>query len=95
VFATPTATQSVVINYFMTGTAFLGSDYTLNGPLGQLTIPAGQSSASVTLTVTTAKTRGKEKATMTLNPGPGYNLATTSRRRRSKPPQATVTILNR
>jgi hypothetical protein len=95
VFATANAVQPIVVNYFMTGTAGLGSDYMLNGPLGQLTIPAGQSSASVSLTVTTTKTRGKEKATMIVNPGSGYNLPTGSKRRRAKPPQATVAILNR
>jgi outer membrane protein assembly factor BamB len=95
VVATSSAVQPIVVNYLMTGTAFFGSDYTLNAPLGQLTIPAGQASASVTLTATTTKTRGKEKATMTLNPSPGYNLPSGTKKRRAKPPQATVTILNR
>jgi hypothetical protein len=96
VFATGNRAQPVVINFFMTGTAAIGSDYTLNGPLGHITIPAGQSSAPLALTVTTTKARGREKATMILMPGSGYNFPASSRRRsRSKPPQATVTILNR
>jgi hypothetical protein len=79
----------------MAGSALHGTDCTLNGIPDQVVIPAGQSAAEVTLTVTTAKTKGKEKATMTLNPGSGYDLPSNSRKRRSKPPQATVIISNR
>jgi outer membrane biosynthesis protein TonB len=95
VFASANASQPIVVNYTMSGTAGLGTDYTLDGLPDQMTIPAGQSAAETTLTVTTTKTRGSEKAIMTLTPGSGYDLPAGSRRRRARPPQATVTIQNR
>jgi hypothetical protein len=95
VFASANASQPIVVNYFMIGTAGLGTDYMLDGVPNQITIPAGQSSAGVTLTVITTKTRGREKATMVLTSGPDYNLPAGSGRRRAKPPQASVTIQNR
>jgi hypothetical protein len=95
IFASANAAQPIVVNYVMTGTAGLGTDYVLDGAPNQITIPAGQSSGSATLTVITAKTRGKEKATMVLTPGSDYNLPAGSRRRRARPPQASVIIQNR
>ena len=62
--ASSPAVQPIVVNYFMSGNAAQGSDYTLMP--NQMVVPAGQSSANIVLTVTTTKTRGHEKATMTL-----------------------------
>ena len=62
----------------MSGKAMQGSDYTLSGTPGQITIPAGQTSASVTLHAVSDHIReGSEPATMTLNPGSGYAIAPT------------------
>ena len=70
-------------------------DYTLSGPANQATILAGQTSAAVALTVTTSKTKGREKVTMTLNAGSGYQLPTVGKKKKVKPPKATVTINNK
>jgi hypothetical protein len=59
----------------MTGKAVYGGQYTLSGTYGQVTIPAGASSATVTLTaLMTSNTRGKEVAIMKLTSGSGYTL---------------------
>ena len=79
----------------MSGNAILNSDYTLSGTSGQIIIPPNQSFASATLTVTTLKTKGREKATMTISPGTGYALPTIGKKKKVKPPKATVTISNR
>jgi hypothetical protein len=72
----------------MSGTASLGSDYTLSGTRGQVTIPAGQSSASVTLKSLQDPDNANEKAEtaiMKLQAGTGVAPGT--------PSTATVTIL--
>jgi hypothetical protein len=66
------AAQPVTVNYSMSGSASLGSDYTLSGTPGQVTIPAGQSSARVILR---ARKKVNKAATMTLTNGPGYILS--------------------
>ena len=66
------AAQPVTVHYSMSGGAILGTDYTLSGTPGQVTIPAGQSSAKVILH---ALRNVKKNATMTLTPGPGYFLS--------------------
>jgi serine protease AprX len=82
--ATTTVTQSVTVNYSMSGTASLGPDYTLN-TAGQVTIPAGQSSGKAKLRARTdSLTEGSETAIMTLQPGPGYTIGNKN--------QATVSI---
>jgi hypothetical protein len=63
------ARQPITMQYSMTGTAVLGSDYTLSGIPGEVTILAGESSARVILRA--LKNRNK-KATMNLIDGPGY-----------------------
>jgi len=71
----------------MSGKATQGSDYTLSGTPGQVTIPAGQSSAVVTLNALTDNVKEKsETATMTLQPGTGYKV--------SQHNTATVSILD-
>jgi hypothetical protein len=66
------AAQPVTVHYSMSGGAILGTDYTLSGTPGQVTIPAGQSSARV---IFHALRNVKKNATMTLTPGPGYFLS--------------------
>jgi hypothetical protein len=73
----------------MSGSAKLGSDYTLSGNPGEVVIEAGQTSGFVTLHATTGATSGKKKknkmATMLLQSGTGYKV--------SKPKKAMVTII--
>ena len=87
--------QLLTINYAMSGTAVLGSDYQISGVPGQIDIPPGQSSGSLVLTVTTSKTRGSEKATMTLTSGGGYKLPVGKRKKTTPPPKVSVKISNR
>jgi hypothetical protein len=61
----------------MSGQATQGADYTLSGTPGQVTIPAGQLSATVTLHALVNPPDGSETAIMTLNPGSGYSLSST------------------
>src|SRR5581483_6543842 len=89
------AQQNVTVSYGMSGKASLGSDYTLSGTVGQVTIPAGQRSATVTLTATKDNLKEKpETAVMTLRTGSGYQFPTTGTGRRKKTviPTATVSI---
>ncbi len=64
---------ATTVGYRMGGTAFQGSNYSLSGTPGQVTIQAGASSATVTLTELSVGKKGKT-ATMALNPGSGYML---------------------
>ncbi len=90
---TPKVYQAVTVNYAMSGKATKGSDYTLSGSPGQITIPGGQSSGRVMLTAIQDKTKEKaETAIMTLQAGSGYNLKMTGTGKKAKPPSATVTI---
>jgi hypothetical protein len=71
----------------MSGNATNGTDYKLSGTPNQVTIPAGQSSATVTLkSKADGVTEGTETATMTLQPGSGYKVGRNN--------QATVSILD-
>lgn len=92
----PAVFQSMTVNYSMSGKATLGSDYTLSGTPGQVTISGGQTSATVTLTALTDSVKEKsETAIMTLQPGSGYNLPGSGKNpKKVKPPSATVTILD-
>ena len=63
------AQQPITMQYVMRGTAVLGRDYTLSGSLGEVTIPAGESSARVILR---ARKNVSKKAIMHLIDGPGY-----------------------
>jgi hypothetical protein len=71
----------------MSGKAQQGIDYTLAGTPGQVTILAGQSSATVVLhAVADHVAERNETAIMTLTNGTGYKLSTH--------PKATLTIVN-
>lgn len=67
----------------MAGNAFQGSNYWLSGTPGQVTIQAGNSSATVTLTELSVGKRSKT-ATMMLTSGSGYTV--------SSPTSATVSL---
>lgn len=89
---TPAPSQPLTVFYKMSGTAGMrnSGDYALSGTLGQVTIPAGQTSASVTLTSFQDPDEGTEPkkgetAIMTLQAGLGACAG--------NPASATVTIL--
>lgn len=72
----------------MRGTAINGPDYTLSGTSGQVTIGAGQNSATVTLHSIADHVREKnETAVMALSSGSGYKIP-------KRGAKATLTILN-
>ena len=84
----------------MSGKAAEGSDYTLSSA-DQVTIPAGQNSATVTLMalVDNKKEKKGEPVVMTLQPGAGYEFAnanakTGRKNKKSKVPAATVRIVD-
>jgi hypothetical protein len=80
--------QPVTINYSMRGSAINGSDYTLDGTPGQVTIGAGQNSATVTLhSIADHVSERNETAVMALTTGSGYKLP-------KRGAKATLTILN-
>ena len=71
----------------MRGTAINGIDYTLSGTPGQVTIGAGQNSATVTLHSIADHVREKnETAVMALASGSGYKIP--------KRAKTTLTIVN-
>jgi len=87
VTASSTVSQSITVGYAMSGNATNGTDYRLSGTANQVTIPAGQSTATVTLkSKADGVTEGTETATMTLQPGSGYKVGRNN--------QATVSILD-
>jgi pimeloyl-ACP methyl ester carboxylesterase len=90
VSASSPPSQPITVTYLMgPGTALLGTDYILDGSPGQVTIPAGQPSASVALHALVHNLSGlNETATMTLGSGVGYKLP----RKKQAGKSATVTI---
>ena len=72
----------------MRGTAINGTDYTLDGTAGQVTMAAGQTSATVTLNSIADHVNEKnETAILVPNIGPGYKLP-------KRGTKATLTIIN-
>ncbi|MCX6857023.1 MAG: alpha/beta hydrolase fold domain-containing protein, partial [Verrucomicrobia bacterium] len=64
---------AITVNYTVSGTATSGVDF--NTLLGSVTIPAGQSSASITVTpINDALLESNETVTLTLQSGAGYTL---------------------
>ena len=77
--------QIVAVHYSVSGTAHLGTEYTLSGAFGEADIPAGVSSTTVVLhAIPNVTPRKREKAGLVLNAGAGYKIA--------KPNKATVAI---
>ncbi len=73
---TMASSQSITVHYTMKGTATNGTDYTLSGIPGQVTIPANASSATVTLhSMGDDSDEGPETAKMVLQAGSGYTLS--------------------
>lgn len=73
------AAAPLTISYRMGGKAQQGIDYTLDGSSGQVTIPAGQTSARVVLhAINDNEAEPREGAGMHLASGPGYVRATPS-----------------
>jgi hypothetical protein len=77
------ASNTITVGYRMSSGAVLGSNYSLSGTPGHVTIQAGSNSATVTLTELSAARRPKT-VTMTLNTGSGYLV--------SKPYSASVSL---
>src|SRR4029077_8037107 len=70
-----TVSQSLTINYSMHGTSVNGTDYTLSGTPGQVTIAAGQASATVTLhSIADHVKERSETAIMSVISGLGYKV---------------------
>ena len=88
--------QDTTVHYSMSGKATQGTDYTISGTAGEVLIPAGQNSATVTLTALIDNVKEKkETAIMTLQPGSGYEFPSNGKKKKkSKAPSATVTILD-
>ena len=79
--------QSITVNYFIGGTAKAGIDYLISGNAGQVTIPAGETSATITLHSIADHVREKnETAAVVLSSGNGYRIPKRAR--------AAVTIVN-
>ena len=80
--------QPVTVSYSMRGTAINGTDYTLDGMPGQVTLAAGTSSTTVSLHSIADHVKEKnETAIMIPNAGVGYKLP-------KRGTKATVTIVN-
>jgi len=84
------------VGFAMSGKAGLGRDYTLSTSLGQMTIAAGQRTASITLNAIADGVKEKaETAIMTLQPGSGYTFGGSTggkKSKKAKAPSATLTI---
>src|SRR5262249_36103664 len=88
VSASSTVSQPVTVSYLMHGTAINGTDYNLTGTAGQVTIPAGQSFATITLhSIADHVFEKSETAVMALSSGSGYKLP-------KRGTKASLTILN-
>jgi len=87
IFVSAPVSQSLTVNYSMGGTSTQGIDYSLGGVPGQVTIGAGQTSATVTLHSIADHVKEKnETASMILGQGMGYKLP--------RRPKAALTIVN-
>jgi hypothetical protein len=77
----------LIVSYTTGGTATLSSDYTVSGTPGQVTIPAGQTAATIVLhSIADHVKERNETASLLLTSGSGYKLP--------KRPKAVVTIVN-
>ena len=86
--------QDTIVGFAMGGKSRPGTDYTLSA--NQVTIAAGQTSATVTLTAISDGVKEKaETAIMTLQPGSGYTFGGSTggkKSKKTKAPSATLTI---
>ena len=87
VSASAPASQTITVRYSTSGSAKLGSNYTLSGRPGQIDIAGGQSSATVTLHANlnaSSKKQKKKSASIILQSDTGYKVG--------KPKKASVKI---
>jgi hypothetical protein len=74
------SSHPLTIYYTMSGSAHLGTDYTLSGTVGRIVIPAGQTLANVTIHALPNSARTTDRqATMTITNGSGYFFASGNR----------------
>jgi hypothetical protein len=79
--------QSLTVGYTMGGRAQAGSDYTLSGTSGSVTIGAGQSSVTMTLhSIADHVSERNETVALSLTNGTGYRIP--------KRAKAALTIMN-
>jgi hypothetical protein len=71
--------RDTTVFYSMRGKAKLGIDYTLSGTPGQVTIPAGRTTATITLHALNNSRKKAAPAKMILQPGSGYSLGKPSK----------------
>jgi len=84
--------QPVVVNYTMSGTAVMGTHYTLSGTPGQVTIPAGASSANIVIAASISGLKtGSETATMGLDGGDAATVTITNVKVK-KPKASTISV---
>jgi hypothetical protein len=69
---------NLTVNYTVGGNATLGSDFTLTGTAGQVSIPSTAGSATITLhsLTDTVKEPNGEAAKIFVAPGTGYDVPT-------------------
>lgn len=72
-------TTDLTISYAMSGSAVFGTNYSLSGEPGQVTIPAGQSSANVTVRILSGRKNKGKTVIMNLISGAGYTVSTPAR----------------
>src|SRR5439155_20289708 len=77
VSASAPVSSTITVNYTMRRNGTLGTNDSLSGTPGKVTIQAGASSANVTLSVLSIGYTGKT-ATMNLSSGAGYTLSGTT-----------------
>lgn len=64
--------NAVTVNYTMSGTAQLGTDYT--GPTGSVVIPAGATEATINVTAMNSAPSGSKTAIVNVTPPAGYTV---------------------
>jgi hypothetical protein len=75
VTASPAPAQALTVFYNLSGTAVLGTDYTLDGSVGQITVAAGQTSTDVVLHAVPGQVHKKAlKAIFQLTPRASYHV---------------------
>ena len=73
--ALPAPTQNLTVFYNLAGTAVLGTDYTVDGSVGQVTIPNGQTTANVVLHAMPGQVHKRARqATFQLTPRSNYQV---------------------
>ena len=71
--------SDITISYAMSGSAVLGTNYSLSGEPRQVTIPAGQSSATVMVRILSGRKNKGKTVIMNLISGAGYTVSTPAR----------------